>query len=148
MVEEWREVVDDPDYEVSDLGRVRRARPGLSGRCKVGYVLKRGVNGQGHSSVKMTSGVRAVHRMVWEAFEEPLETGWCIVPLNGDRTDARLANLKRIRTGQWRHRVELPALQILDIVDQRRGGATWAELVAWYGLSVPTLRAIVRRHGS
>ncbi len=73
IVEEWRIVQSAPDYEVSNLGVVRRARDGHA--RKAGQAIKHTVTRWGYVSVTLcTAGkvkVHFVHRLVVEAFIGP-----------------------------------------------------------------------------
>ena len=77
------------DIEVSSLGRVRRIS---TGRILAGYRRSNGY-------VQITlweHGIRRtkyVQKLVWEAFNGPLEPFQRIAHINGDRTDNRLSNL-------------------------------------------------------
>lgn len=86
--ETFRDSVID-DIEVSDLGRVRRISTGqilASYRRPNGYVQitiwDRGIR-----------RTKYVQKMVWEAFNGPLEPSQRVAHMNGDRTDNRLSNL-------------------------------------------------------
>lgn len=86
--ETFRDSVVD-DIEVSDLGRVRRISTGqilASYRRPNGYVQitiwDRGIR-----------RTKYVQKMVWEAFNGPLEPFQRVAHMNGDRTDNRLSNL-------------------------------------------------------
>ena len=77
------------DIEVSDLGRVRR--------ISTGQVLSACTRSNGYIQVTLWDcGIRRtkyVQKLVWEAFNGPLEPSQNIAHLNGDRTDNRLSNL-------------------------------------------------------
>ena len=77
------------DIEVSDLGRVRR--------ISTGQVLSTCLRSNGYIQVTLWDrGIRRtkyVQKLVWEAFNGPLEPSQIIAHLNGDRTDNRLSNL-------------------------------------------------------
>lgn len=77
------------DIEVSDLGRVRRISTGqilASYRRPNGYVQIT-IWDRGCRRTKY------VQKMVWEAFNGPLEPLQRVAHMNGDRTDNRLSNL-------------------------------------------------------
>lgn len=86
--EVFRDSVVD-DVEVSDLGRVRRISTGkilASYRRPNGYV----------QITLWDRGCRRtkyVQKLVWEAFNGPLEPLQRVAHMNGDRTDNRLSNL-------------------------------------------------------
>lgn len=108
--EQWRPVVGwETAYEVSDLGRVRSiARRGVHGREKDHYfpsrILQSFRTSGGYSAVNITDNAdptrprrRAqlvVHRAVLSAFVGPCPAGMEGCHNNGNRTDARLANLR------------------------------------------------------
>ena len=77
------------DIEVSDLGRVRR--------ISTGQILSACTRSNGYIQVTLWDrGIRRtkyVQKLVWEAFNGPLEPPKNIAHLNGDRTDNRLSNL-------------------------------------------------------
>ena len=86
--ETFRDSVVD-DIEVSDLGRVRRIS---TGRILASY---RRPNGYVQITI-WDRGIRRtkyVQKMVWEAFNGPLEPFHRVAHMNGDRTDNRLSNL-------------------------------------------------------
>ena len=68
--EEWRVVARNPNYEVSSLGRVRRATPYRS--TKAGHILTPFPHRDGHLLVKLSACGKAknahVHSLVCEAF--------------------------------------------------------------------------------
>ena len=71
LTEDWRPVVGyEGWYEVSSLGRVRRARPGLGAR--VGHILSPQLSNNGYLMVPLCREgcrrYRSVHRLVGEAF--------------------------------------------------------------------------------
>lgn len=86
--EEWRDVSGQPNYEVSNLGRMRRkaqivhGTPGKHGHVYVGF-------GPGGGQKKLL-----MHRLICEAFHGPPPAGkpQC-AHLNGDPSDNRPDNL-------------------------------------------------------
>jgi hypothetical protein len=96
--EEWRSVEGWP-YEVSNLGRVRRA--GAPGRAaRVGRIKKASVGAQGYLEVSLCQPspsrqrTATVHELVCVAFHGPRPgPGYECRHLNGDRTDPRASNL-------------------------------------------------------
>ena len=77
------------DIEVSDLGRVRR--------ISTGQILTPCARSNGYIQITLWDrGIRRtkyVQKLVWEAFNGPLEPSQNIAHLNGNRTDNRLSNL-------------------------------------------------------
>ena len=108
--ETFRDSVVD-DIEVSDLGRVRR--------ISTGQILASYRRPNGYVQITIWDhGIRRtkyVQKMVWEAFNGPLEPSQRVAHMNGDRTDNRLSNLfleshsdsmKRawdVKRRQWEH---------------------------------------------
>jgi hypothetical protein len=93
MNETWQPIPRFPDYEVSDLGRIRRLT--AAERTYVGRIIKPSTTGQwGHKSCQLGRGNRVqVHRMVLEAFVGPCPLEMECRHLNGDPADNRLVNL-------------------------------------------------------
>ena len=86
--EVFRDSVVD-DIEVSNLGRIRR--------ISTGQILSTCTRSNGYIQVTLWDrGIRRtkyVQKLVWEAFNGPLEPSQNIAHLNGDRTDNRVSNL-------------------------------------------------------
>lgn len=96
-VENWRPVVGYPDYEVSDMGRVRclKDRPG---GYKAPFFITAALTRPGRPVVTLRNKdgqkVRRVDELVLEAFSGPRPApDWGAVPTNGDRRDVRSDNL-------------------------------------------------------
>ena len=86
--ETFRDSVVD-DIEVSDLGRVRR--------ISTGQILATYRRPNGYVQITIwdrgSRRTKYVQKMVWEAFNGPLEPLQRVAHMNGDRTDNRLSNL-------------------------------------------------------
>ncbi len=94
--ERWLPVVDWPDYEVSDQGRMRRAAGGQGARK--GKILSRHISNKGYDLVRLYSGARQatflVHRLEMLAFVGPDPDRPCVNHKNSVRADNRLENLE------------------------------------------------------
>lgn len=99
MIEEWRAVADWPEYEVSNLGRVRRVD---TGRIRSAILMK----STGYLIVSMTrpGGERklaAIHRLVAFAFlGEPPEPNMQVNHKDSDRANPRLDNIEWVTVSQ------------------------------------------------
>lgn len=91
MDEIWQEIPSFPDYEVSDLGRIRTKH--------TGRIRSTSVNQQGHLKVCLYSDegkfTRTVAQMVARAFlDAPKRQDYIsVIHLNGDKSDCRAENL-------------------------------------------------------
>jgi len=95
--ENWRKVHFAPLYEVSDLGRLRRARTFRPNDRPWRYI-KPFVNYSGYWLYVLTDegGKRhryRAHRLVYEAFVGPLVDGMVICHIDGDPTNNTPSNL-------------------------------------------------------
>lgn len=96
--EEWRPIPGYPDYEASNLGRIRSMKtgPGTRGR---GHILAANPSKDGYLRVNMRVAgkgrVVRVHRLVLLAFKgEPAEPNLHGCHCDGDRTNNQLWNLR------------------------------------------------------
>lgn len=149
MVEEWRPIPSAPAYEVSSLGRVRRATGGGS-RAKIGRILKVRTDRHGYvrTNLQVIPGgppfARLIHQLVCEAFHGPKPSPTHEVAHNdGDRTNNRIENLRwatpaensadRLRHGRKRPRLSAEAIR--EMRAKRQAGASLALLSAELGLT-------------
>lgn len=162
--ETWIRVVGFDQYEVSDLGRVRRV---ISRTCsKAGAIINGHVGKHGYIYFNVTiDGKRKSikhHRLVCEAFHGPAPTPAHVVAhCNGNRLDNRAANLRWATTkenhsdryahgtnpaGSRNGRATLCEAQIAEI---RRlyslVGRSAQALAEQYETPVSTMQKIVRR---
>lgn len=90
-MEEWRPIDGFPDYEVSDLGRIRSHKRGDL------RILKLGKDKDGYVQVVLSTGstrcTKRVHQLVLLAFAGPRPPGAETRHLNGDKADNRPLNL-------------------------------------------------------
>lgn len=105
-METWKKIPEFPDYEVSDMGRVRSTdrivAGSVAGMRKIkGKILKPRVNPQdGRMQITLHRGVtRRVHNLVATAFLGP-KNGRAVHHINGNGTDNRLCNLRYMDSGE------------------------------------------------
>ena len=96
--EQWRVIPSHPKYEVSNLGRVRRAVPGQNTR--IGRLLKPTKLPGGYLVVPMpvngTAKPAYIHRLVAEAFIQAHLDGYKVVHVDGNKTNNVVGNLQVI----------------------------------------------------
>ncbi len=166
-MEEWRTILDYPDYEVSDDGRVRRAV--ARHNWPAGYELRPATarNG-GHRFVMLSrAGVSKkqwVHRLVALAFIGPPPFPKAIVRHGDDipshNTAGNLSwgtkldnHLDRMRNKGWNRNspkgsrvggAKLVEADIFAIRKMRRSGASLATIAKKYGVNIVTISDIGR----
>lgn len=96
--ERWATVPDHPDYEISDLGRVRAARPRKG--TYVGRMLGTRHMPAGYRlAIFIENGeetAMALHRLVYSLFCGAIPSGYHVHHINGNLTDNRAANLQAL----------------------------------------------------
>lgn len=159
--EEWRPWRNG-DYEVSNIGRVRRAKPGR--RTQVGRELKRLKAGAGYWYVGPTIGGKnvqtAVHAMVAEVFLGPRPDGAVVNHIDGDKLNARASNLEYITQrenmqhaaraglmvrGEQHYNAKLTDEQVRELRAHRARGASFSELARRFNTCIANVFSIV--HG-
>lgn len=165
QAETWKTIGQCPAYDVSSLGRVRRARPGI--RTRVGLILrpnKTGGKGRYLGVTLVMNGERqyaTVRRLVCEAFHGlPPSPSHETAHLNGDSRDNRAENLGWVlRVENARHRdmhgtslrgergsgAKLTAADVGAIrAEYAAGSATHLSLAIKFGVDKATAGRIVR----
>ncbi len=114
VIEEWREI-HDGYYEVSNLGNVRRAKPGTA--TFVGRPVLPIISGGGYAQVAL-SGMTArrayIHHLVCEAFIGPRPAGAVVNHLDANKQNNCRSNLEYV---SFRENVE----HALRTVTRRKG---------------------------
>lgn len=124
--ERWLPVPDYPNYEASDLGRIRRAQPARNSWA--GRVLKASIR-NGYPSVDLShDGVRqtmSVHRLIAAAFIGPCPPGQEVNHVDGTKTNNRPANLEYISSSANQKHAYQRGLQV--VTGERNGQAKLTE---------------------
>lgn len=99
-LEEWREIAGYPNYQVSNMGRVRsnRLRGSKIDSVSNWKLLNPAIGNQGYRTMKISRDGKAktvsVHILVLETFVGPCPDGLEACHFNGIRNDNRLCNLR------------------------------------------------------
>lgn len=154
--EQWKVVPEFPDYEVSNMGRVRR----------IEKHLMRPDTPRGYRRVRLCRhGVQRrfmVHALVARAFIGTIPNGYQHNHKDGNRANNCVDNLefvtplennlhalrelnKRLPAGSkhWNH--DLIEEEVIEIRRLRSEGCPLAQLAAQYDVSVPTISMIANR---
>ena len=105
MTEEWKPVYGYEDcYAVSDRGNLVRTSLTKKRITQIWRPVKPKTNWQGYKVFGLCKdkikSFRFAHRLVWEAFKEPLKPKQQINHLNGKKADNRLSNLESCNHSQ------------------------------------------------
>jgi len=97
--EEWRPTVEFPDwYDVSNLGRMRRSRPGI--HTFDGKIVKPSINPGGYEIIGLSINGkmfhRSVHSLVATSFIGPYPEGKEINHIDGDKANNNAENLEYV----------------------------------------------------
>lgn len=163
MVEKWRRVPGFGDYEVSNLGRVwARPRIGVDGRrCGNRMLAVTKVSGYDAVNLAKSKGARChyIHLLVLTAFRGPCPDGMEARHLDGDRSNAKLSNLRwathlvnvgdmeRHGTkiiGQDRTQAKLNDRKVREIRHLRRRGWKYKELAHKFGVCQSLICGVAR----
>jgi hypothetical protein len=165
MTEEWRRSISWPSYEVSGLGRVRRAVPARGAR--VGRVLAQYTDPDGYKHVGLWRNRRRqtvkVHHLVLEVFGPPRPSPKHVARHGpGGSGDNRPGNLcwgtyaeneadklrdgtNRYAEGEQTGSAKLTVAQVIEIrTKYGAGGVTHRALAQQYGVDHGTIGRIIR----
>jgi len=161
--EEWRAAPGFDCYEVSNLGRVRRSKPGGNNFCKVGRILRLAVEKNGYVRIGLhgSGGVKrmSVHRLVAEAFIGSAPSPFHeVAHIDGNRhfnaaSNLRWATRKENHADKLKHgtaqrggRNPNSKLTRSKAIAIKRSGKKLADIASEYGLSVGTVVNIRKGH--
>lgn len=161
MTEEWRAVLDGL-YEVSSMGRMRRAAPGR--KTHAGRLLKPVLMKIGYLKVSPVVGgknrQKLLHALVAEAFLGPCPEGCEVNHIDGDKANPAASNLEYVshqgnmghaarsgllRVGADHHAAKLTEQDVRAIRAERAAGLSYGQLKGKWKLSTCTLFNIVNR---
>jgi hypothetical protein len=90
MEEEWKQIVDYPNYSVSNYGNIRNDKTGL--------ILKAGLDNNGYKRVGLYNNGKPktfeIHKLVGEAFIEKSEENIIIDHIDRDKLNNNVSNLR------------------------------------------------------
>lgn len=87
MQEEWKPILDYPNYEVSSFGNVRNS--------KTGRILKPGIQTNGYKIVSLgIKNTKQIHRLVAETFLPNLDNKSDVDHIDRNRTNNMVTNLR------------------------------------------------------
>lgn len=155
--ERWRSVIGFPNYEVSDLGRVRS----IARLRTHGGLLKLQTDGNGYPCVQLYAGTkksmkrRNVCVLVLEAFVGPRPPGMeCRHYPSRNRTDSRLVNLRWGTSSQNRQDsrehgtlFKHNAIDVERLFDLKACRCVHAEIAEWLCMSTGTVSNIFNGKG-
>lgn len=92
-MEEWRQVKDHPNYEVSNLGRVRSLYYRKKTKTPNLQIRKINIGSHGYPVVSLDGNVYCIHRLLAEAFLPNPDNLPCIDHKDRDKTNNIISNL-------------------------------------------------------
>ena len=157
MTENWKQILDYPDYDVSDLGRVQSLKFGKT------RILKPNDNGNGYLRVNLYANgkrkKRKVHRLVAEAFLGPRPEGHEVNHKDGIKSHNKATNLEWVTSaenqahasslglkacGEQNGSSKLTTAQVIEMRRLHALGQTHRKLGNLFGLHHSTVGRIVR----
>ena len=165
VAEKWKPIPKFPNYEASNLGRIRRA---IDCRTMLkGEFLKTPIDLHGYLKVSLSHKGKVrhaqVHRIIAETWlGNPPTENHEVAHNNGIRTDCRLENLRwatkkenaqdRAAHGLWtpqrgsiHHGAKLTEEEIFQIRNLRERGVRPMHLAEMFNVSRPTISGILSR---
>lgn len=165
--EEWRLIKDFPEYEISNLGRVRRAVDRIMGRriAVAGEILKPYQMKNGYYAIKFKRHTIQkhflIHRLVAIAFIDNPTQESCVNHVDGIRWNNRYTNLewcsqatnmyhaakmlKSMAHGSSHYRAVLTEKLVIDIHELRMQGFRPSRIARILGIHVRHIDNVVKR---
>lgn len=162
MKEEWKTIKDYPDYEVSNMGRVK------SHKFKKERILKQTRNSAGYYHVCLYGDHKSryinVHVLVVDTFIRPRKDGEVVMHRDHNKQNNRLENLQigtpkenraaSVEVGHYSNhekargeqhgKSKLTDEQVREIL-ALKGTATYQEIADMYGVALSTVSNILSR---
>ncbi len=158
LPEEWRTVVSFPDYEVSDLGRVRRITPSRYKNRGCPYILSLTIDKDGRVKVALLRNKFRVATLVCTAFNGDRPSPkhevahWDGDPSNNVKTNLRWATHKEnsedtiryggMPRGERHYCSKLSEKQIPDIRRMLTAGISQQKIADHFGVSRTSIQCI------
>ena len=156
--EEWREIVLNPDYAVSNLGRIKRLTTGTKpmSRAKPNRVIKTHTSRYGYACVSLRIKSKhvcyRVHRLVAEAFIGPCPPGYQVNHKDGNKLHNADTNLEYVTGIQNMHHayalglvpVKLTREDILQIQELGKARKSYASIGKQFHVTAATIGRTVR----
>lgn len=159
-MDEWRPIPGFPGYEVSSAGLVRSVDRISKGRRYKGRIMKTPPGSAGYPKVQLGSGNhRHVHSLVLSAFHGDCPAGMEACHNDGDRSNARLENLRwdtRSSNGYDREKhgtgisgesnpnAKLSSADVLEIRRLRASGSKLRPIAEQFNVTVANISFICR----
>lgn len=153
MNEEWRECI--PNYQVSNLGRVRRSAPGrktYDGKVMTPKLIRIGYYVVA-PTVQGSNKTFYIHDLVASAFIGQKPQGMHVNHIDGDKKNNSASNLEYVtrkgnmehaaRTGLMvhgakHHQSKLNPISVAQLRCDRAAGISYSKLANKYGVSIAT----------
>jgi hypothetical protein len=153
-MEIWKTITNFENYEVSNLGKIRR-------KYLKGYKFRKPVNQRGYSTITFSIGYNfkkfQIHRLVAIEFLENLENKSCVNHINGIKDDNRVENLEWVTHSEnEKHsfrvlgkksngiiKRKIPIDKINDIKNMSKGGISQRAIAKLFNVSQSAIYKVV-----